>query len=168
MKKIWLVGTLFVIILLLFFPFAEAFTFTETRTETPQLFYVTKENTNQFQFIYTHSIHLSDVIENYVVKDGDIQLHSMEYSDVAIGMPGYAEEGERLEYKDGEYTLFYDNKTLEGFTIYIGDVDHSLRFLYGESSYDLKKSLKRGKSYLFEVRKLSLFDILKGAKLNGR
>lgn len=167
MKKIWLIGTLSVIILLLFFPFAEAFTFTETRTETPQLYYVTKENANQFQFIFTHSIHLSDVTEKYVVKDGDIQLHSMEYSDVAIGMPGYAEEGERLEYEDGKYTLFYDNKTLEGFTIYIGDVDYSLRFLYGGSSYDLKKTLERGKSYHFEVRKLSLFDMLKGAKLNG-
>ncbi len=167
MKKIWLFGFIPIIILLFFIPFREAFTFTETRTENPAIYYVTKESANQFELIFTHSIHLTDVKENYVVKNGDIQFHSMEYSDVAIGMPGYAEEGERLEYKDGKYTLFYENKIVEGFTIYIGDVDYSLSFVYGERSYHLKESLIRGKSYHFEVRKLSLFDMLKGAKLNG-
>ena len=34
----------------------------------------------------------------------------MEYSDVAIGMPGYAEEGQTLIYEDGKYTLIIMTK----------------------------------------------------------
>ena len=80
------------------------------------MYYLPLENELNFKLVFTHSIHLSDVIETYeVMATKDIQLLSMEYSDVAIGMPGYAEEGQTLIYEDGVYTLSYDDAILAEF-----------------------------------------------------
>ena len=58
------------------------------------MYYVALEDERRFQITFTHSIHLSNVIETYEVMDTyDIRLNSMVYSDVVIGMPSYVEEG---------------------------------------------------------------------------
>ena len=49
------------------------------------------------------------------LPSNEFQLVSMEYSDVAIGMPGYAEEGQTLIYEDGIYTLQYMMQHLKEF-----------------------------------------------------
>ena len=132
------------------------------------MYYLALEDESIFQIVFTHSIHLSDVIETYEVIDTyDIRLHSMVYSDVAIGMPSYAEEGQTLIYEDGTYTLYYDEAILPNFTLYIGDVDYALKFQYEDKAYDLKGNLSRGKSYLFEIKKVSLYNKMKGVELNG-
>lgn len=169
MKKI--IG-LFLIILLVgfcFIPIFPALTFTETRTEHPTIHFVALEKKESFQIIFTHTIHLTDVIENYRVLDSnDIQLVSMQYSDVAIGMPGYAEEGQTLSYENGVYTLIYDKAVLNDFILHIGNVDKKLDFHYNGKNFNLKEELERGKSYVFEVKKISLFEKVEGVKLNGR
>ena len=132
------------------------------------MYYLTLEDERRFQIVFTHSIHLSNVIETYEVMDTyDIRLNSMVYSDVAIGMPSYAEEGQTLIYEDGTYTLYYDEAILPDFSLYVGDVDYSLSFRYEEVDYDLKENLSRGKSYLFEIKKVSIYDKMKGVELNG-
>ena len=94
MKKVLGLLTIALAIVFLFIPIFPVFSFTETRTEHPTMYYLTLEDERRFQIVFTHSIHLSDVIETYEVMDTyDIRLHSMVYSDVAIGMPRYAEEG---------------------------------------------------------------------------
>ncbi|MFJ5770053.1 DUF1850 domain-containing protein [Psychrobacillus sp. NPDC093180] len=167
MKKI-LVGLIILMPIIFFIPFWSAFTFTETRSEDPVLHYIPMSRETNFQIIFTHSIHLTDVIESYKVIDSHkIQLLSMQYSDVAIGMPGYAEEGQTLQYENGIYTLRYEEAILKDFTLHIGDVDYKLSFNYGTKDFNLKEELVRGKSYLFEVKKLSLYEKMKGVELNG-
>ena len=168
MKKVLGLLTIALAIVFLFIPIFPVFSFTETRTEHPTMYYLTLEDERRFQIVFTHSIHLSDVIETYEVMDTyDIRLHSMVYSDVAIGMPSYAEEGQTLIYEDGKYTLYYNEAILPNFTLYIGDVDYALRFQYEEKVYDLKGNLSQGKSYLFEIKKVSIYDKMKGVELNG-
>ena len=168
MKKVLGLLTIAAAIVFLFIPVFPVFSFTETRTEHPTMHYVALEDERRFQIAFTHSIHLSDVIETYEIMDTyDIRLHSMVYSDVAIGMPSYAEEGQTLIYEDGTYTLYYDEAILPDFTLYVGDVDYSLSFRYEEVDYDLKENLSRGKSYLFEIKKVSVYDKMKGVELNG-
>lgn len=77
----------------------------------------------------------------------------MEYEDVAVGMPAHAEEGQTLTYENGKYKLEYENTTMDQFTLYIGNIDLDLYVNYGDKNYNLKKSLKRGNSYVFEVKK---------------
>ncbi|MEK5040854.1 DUF1850 domain-containing protein [Sporosarcina sp. FSL K6-3457] len=159
---------LVVIAVLCFIPVQQAFTFTEHRTEHPKLFYIPVESDDSFQIRYVHSIHLTDVIESYeLTVDQKIRLVSMQYEDLAIGLPGYAEEGETLSVNDGVYTLTYDDNVIDSFVMLIGNVDAELAFRYLGAELDLKKQLVRGKSYTFCVKKLSIYQLLKGVNMNG-
>lgn len=167
MKK-WLVVILVFVgaVVLCFVPYERAITFTETRTDRPIVFYKALNEGGDFQLVFTHSIHLTDVVESYrVLQDSDIQLLSMQYSDVAIGMPSSAEKGQTLEYENGVYTLRYDNATLKQFTLHIGDVDYKLQLHYGAEIIALKESLTRGKSYVLQIQKLSFYQKMKGVEL---
>ncbi|MEK3978002.1 DUF1850 domain-containing protein [Psychrobacillus sp. FSL K6-2836] len=150
-----------------FIPFQKAFVFTETRTEDVVFFYMPIREDIKFQVIYTHSIHKSNVLESYRITNANkIQLISMEYEDLAIGMPGYAEEGQTFEEKDGIYKLSYDDKVINSFTLLVANIDMDLIFRYENKNYDLKKLLERSKSYKFEVKNISLYEQWKGVKMN--
>ena len=155
---------LIIIFICIFFsPIFKVFSFTETRTNNPQIFYIDVTEAKGFQIRFTHSIHLTDVLESYEIKDSnELKLVSMEYEDVAIGMPAYAEEDQTLTYENGKYTISYKNKTIDNFTLYVGNVDYDLFFNYDNKEYNLKENLGRGSSYLFEVKTVSLYDKLKG------
>lgn len=150
-------------------PIKSAFTFTEHRVENPRVYYVPLKSTTSFQIRYVHSIHLTDVIESYeVTADQKIRLLSMQYEDLAIGLPGYAEQGETLTMQDGVYTLTYNDNVIDSFVMLIGDVDAELAFRYLGNELNLKKQLVRGKSYTFRVAKLSFYQMLKGVNMNGK
>ena len=171
-KKVVPLILIFILQLLFFFliPIKPAFTFTEHRTENPRrLLYPFEKVRTEFQIRYVHSIHLTDVIESYeVTADQKIRLLSMQYEDLAIGLPGYAEEGETFTVQDGVYTLTYDDNVIDSFVMLIGDVDAELAFRYLGKELNLKKQLVRGKSYTFRVAKLSFYQMLKGVNMNGK
>jgi len=153
-------------IIFLFSPFFAVFSFEETRTNNPQSYYINVSKENNFNIRYTHSIHLTDVIEAYEITDSNqMRLISMEYEDVAIGMPAHAEEGQTLSYENGKYKLEYSNQIIDAFNLYVGDINLDLAFLYEGKTYDLKKSLGKGHSFLFEIKRISLFDKLRGAEM---
>lgn len=167
MKRwVWLTIVCIVVLSVAFFiPTKYVLTFTETRTNEPSMYYIALNKEQQFEIVFTHSIHLTDVKERYqVLENGDIQLLSMQYEDVAIGMPSYAEEGQTLIYEDGVYTLSYDEAVLQNFTLYIGDIDAALTLYSAGSEFNLKQQLIRGKSYVVEAKKLSLYDKMKGVE----
>ena len=169
-KMVPLILFIILLVLILFLiPIKSAFTFTEHRVETPEIYYIPLKNDNRFQIRYVHSIHLTDVIESYeVTTNYEIRLLSMRYEDLAIGLPGYAEEGETFSVKDGVYTLTYNNNVIDSFVMLIGDVDAELAFCYLGMELNLKKKLVRGESYTFRVSKLSLYQMLKGVNMNGK
>lgn len=170
MKYKVIVPLILVVIAVFFFlPIQQAFTFTEYRTENPKLFYIPVASNDSFQIRYVHSIHLTDVIESYeITADQKIRLVSMQYEDLAIGLPGYAEEGETFSVNEGVYTLTYDDNVIDSFVILIGNVDAKLAFRYLGNELDLKRKLVRGKSYTFCVKKISIYQILKGVNMNGK
>lgn len=163
---------MFVIIILIcvgsltfYFPFQQAFVFTETRSDNPIFLYLPVEEERDFQIKFTHSIHKSDVIELYkITKDAKIQLVSMEYEDLAIGMPGYAEEGQTFEEKDGIYKLSFTDEVINSFTLLVANIDMDLIFQYEQKDYDLKQLLERSKSYEFKIQNISLYEQWKGVK----
>ena len=165
MKRIaLLLGVLFIVgFIMLFVPFYKVFSFTETRMNNPKMYYINVSKDESFQILYTHSIHLTDVIETYeATESSKLKLVSMQYEDVAVGMPAHAEEGQTLIYEDGTYKLTYSDTILEEFTLYIGDIDLDLQLRYDGEVYNLKENLKRGHSYLFRVQIISLYDKLRG------
>ncbi|HWK23517.1 MAG TPA: DUF1850 domain-containing protein [Ureibacillus sp.] len=164
MKKTLFLLIIFILgIIFLFSPIFTVMSFEETRTNNPQRYYINVSKENKFNIRYTHSIHLTDVLEAYEITDSNqIKLLSMEYEDVAIGMPAHAEKGQTLTYKDGKYKLVFSNQTLDDFSLYIGDINLELAILYEGETYDLKRNLERGGSYLFNIDRISLFDKLRG------
>ncbi|KGR90204.1 RocC [Ureibacillus massiliensis 4400831 = CIP 108448 = CCUG 49529] len=168
MKRLTLlISTIIVlIIVVMFIPIFKVFSFTETRTNNPHMYYINVSKDNLFQIRFTHSIHLTDVLETYEITDSNrLKLVSMEYEDVNVGMPAHAEEDQTLTFEDGKYKLSYKDKTIDNFTLLIGNVDYDLFFQYKGEEYDLKKSLIRGSSYLFEVKNISLYDKLRGVMI---
>jgi len=170
MKRLALLIIIIVVMGIVFFvsPMFTVISFTETRTNNPQMYYINVFKDKNFEIRYTHSIHLTDVLETYTItKSRRLKLVSMEYEDVAVGMPAHAEEGQTLTYENGKYKLEYENTTMDQFTLYIGNIDLDLYVNYGDKNYNLKKSLKRGNSYVFEVKKVSLYDKLKGVVMKN-
>lgn len=167
MKK-WLALIILVLsVVMVFIPYERSITFTETRTEQPVMFYLPLDKEYNFQIIFTHSIHLTDVIESYqVLPTNELQLLSMQYEDVAIGMPSSAEAGQTLTYENGRYLLRYDDAKLEEFTLHIGDVDYKLNLQHNNEVIPLKEKLTRGKSYVLKIEKLSFYQKMKGVELD--
>ena len=152
-----------------FLPFQKAFVFTETRTKEHVLFYIPTTQESKFEIMYTHSIHKSNVLESYsITRTNKIKFISMEYEDLAIGMPGYAEEGQKFEEKEGIYKLSYDDEIIDSFTLLVANIDMDLIFRYEYKDYDLKNILERSKSYKFEVKNISVYEQWKGVKMNDR
>ncbi|MCL1697964.1 MULTISPECIES: DUF1850 domain-containing protein [unclassified Lysinibacillus] len=150
----------------IFLPLQKVFAFTETRINDPAVHYIPLTTEDTFEIRYTHSIHKTDVLEHYKCVDGtSIQMLGMEYESLAIGMPSYAEKNQTLTERNGKYFLQFDNEIIGNFTIYIGDLDLDLVLDYENYEYDLKKDLQRGKSYLFEVKRLSLYEQWKGVRM---
>lgn len=171
LKKLTLPILLSVLLLCLayfFLPIHKVFTFTEYRSDHPKTFYVKLKDEQEFQIRYVHSIFLTDVIENYeVTADNAIRLLSMQYEDVGIGLPGYAEDGQTLKFIDEMYTLTYDYNIIDSFVLFVGDVDADLAFIYEGKETDLKTYLTRGKSYTFSVERQSTYQQMRGVNMNG-
>ena len=163
--KMIIIGFSIIILLSVFIPYKWSFVFFEQRTTRP-VAYLPLEQEKTFHIRYTHSIHLSDVIETYKVTDNHaIQLSSLEYEDFAIGMPSGAGKGEKFIEKDGKYYITNMSQVFPSFNMMVGDVDRDLALRYEENEFDLKKFLKRGETYTFQVARLSLFDQLRGVKI---
>lgn len=163
-----LLSALLVALVIIFLPIHKVFTFTEYRTDHPKTYYLKMEDEREFQIRYVHSIFLTDVVESYrVVDQYAIQSLSMQYEDVGIGLPGYAEEGESLSVKDGMYTLTYEHNIIQSFVLFIGDVNADLAFRYRGHEVNLKNYLTRGKSYTFRVQRQSFYQLMKGVNMNG-
>lgn len=96
---------LLIILSLLFVPFKTALIFYKENTDKMEAFLPLNKG-DSFQIIFTHSIHLTDVVEKYRITD-DLNIHQYEfvYEQYGIGMPSNAEEGETFVYEDGKYHI---------------------------------------------------------------
>lgn len=152
----------------LFYPYREMIVLEEIRSEKPISYYLPLHSDRHFQVNYTHSIHLTNVKEQYRITDrGQLRFEFMQYEDVAIGLPGYAEEGETLEIKDGIYTLTFENRVIDSFVLYVGRVNTGLSLRYKQIDYNLKGFLRKGHSYDFHVAKVSNYEVLRGVRIDG-
>lgn len=158
-----------VMVIVLFYPYRQVIILEEVRSEQPKAYYLPLHENRNFQIHYIHSIHLSNVKEQYRITDnGKLRFEFMQYEDVAIGLPGYAEEGEALQVEDGVYTLTFENRVIDSFVLYVGRVNTDLSLRYEQQDYHLKEFLQKGHSYEFHVAKVSNYKMFKGVRLNGK
>ena len=157
-----------VLVILAFIPYKWSFVFFEQRTTHP-VAYLPLENEKSFQIRYTHSIHLSDVIETYEVTNRyKIQLSSLEYGDFAIGMPSGAGKGEKFVEKEGKYYITNMSQVYPSFNLLVGDIERDLAFRYIGVEHNLKDYLTKGDTYTFQVARMSFVDQLRGERISER
>ncbi|ARK25590.1 hypothetical protein SporoP37_13620 [Sporosarcina sp. P37] len=157
-----------VLLIALFYPYRQIIVLEEVRSEQHEVYYLPLREDRHFQINYIHSIHLSNVKEQYLITENEkLRFECMQYEDVAIGLPGYAEEGETLQVEDGVYTLTFENRVIDSFVLYVGRVNADLSLRYQQKDYHLKEFLQKGHSYEFYVAKVSNYELLKGARVDG-
>lgn len=169
-RKILLLMTILasVVLIVIFYPYKKVIVLEEVRSEKPISYFLPLHTDRHFQVNYIHSIHLSNVKEQYKITDHEkLRFEFMQYEDVAIGLPGYAEEGETLVVEDGVYTLTFENRVIDSFVLYVGRVNADLSLRYEQKDYHLKDYLQRGHSYNFHVTKVSNLELLKGVRIDG-
>jgi hypothetical protein len=167
MKKVLISVLLLLILPVLIFtiPFIKAVTFYYEDTGK-LLAYLPIDEMDTFQIKYTHSIHLTDVIETYEVSDKKIRQIELSYDTFAVGMPSGPEGNETFERKDGRYILSNMDRTFPFIDLTTGQVVANHRVLFEGKEYELKDYIKPGTWVRISYETMSLFQLLKGVKIN--
>lgn len=119
-----------------------------------------------FKIKYTHSIHLSDVVESYKpTKDLKIQQYELMYEDFAIGMPDNASEGEVFEQKDGKYYIRNMNRVFPHFDMRTGKVRANHRIIYNGIEYPMAGFIEPGTWVRFTIDKINIYQQLEGVNI---
>lgn len=157
---------LMIIPLTLFVPYKEVLVFTY-QDQDELLAYVTLIDDTSFQIQYTHSIHLSEVVETYRLSQHHIIQIELAYEDFAVGMPAHAEGSEVFEVKNGTYYIRNMKRDFPWIDLRTGQVRANHRLIYQEEVYPLSKFIEPGTWVRIATKKLSILDQLKGVNMNG-
>ncbi|WP_449622520.1 DUF1850 domain-containing protein [Robertmurraya sp. Marseille-Q9965] len=153
------------IAILVFIPFKQALVFKYQNT-SQVLAYIPLPKEQTFKIKYTHSIHLSDVIESYrILNDGQIQQYELTYEDFAIGMPSEAGEGEIFEEKNGKYYIRNMTRVFPFIDLRIGKVRANHTVIYKEREYPLANYIEPGTWVRIKSEELNLLQLLKGVNI---
>lgn len=170
-KKQYVIGflLLFVLSLILFVPFRTALVFYKQNTSQVEA-YLPIEEGDSFQIIFTHSIHLTDVVEFYeVLPDDSIRQNEIIYEHYGIGMPANASDGGTFVYEDGKIHIKDMNRVFPSIQMRNGKVVPRHRLVWGEEAEHmvwLKDYFEPGARFTLKVDKLSLWQLLKGVKIH--
>ncbi|MED4850735.1 DUF1850 domain-containing protein [Caldifermentibacillus hisashii] len=159
---------LVIMLTVLFIPFRKSLVFYERNTGQIAAYLPVKEG-DTFQIIFTHSIHLSDVIEKYrVLPDDTMEEYEFVFEEFGIGMPSNAETGQTFEYKDGKYHIKDVGNVFPSMMIRNGKTVSKHRLVWGENEEHIVKFndyLKPGEIYKVQVDHLSLWQSVKGVEI---
>nr|WP_295973782.1 DUF1850 domain-containing protein [uncultured Bacillus sp.] len=122
-----------------------------------------------FQLKYTHSIHLSDVIDSYIVtSDHQIKQTAMTYEDFSIGMPENAQNGEIFEHKNGKYYLSNMNRIFPYFDLRTGKVRANHMLIVANKEYPISSFIEPGTWIRITIKKLNIWQQWKGVNILER
>lgn len=165
----WLISILLMSLLILFlFPVQKAVVFYYEKTSN-QAAYLPLESGESFQIIFTHSIHLSDVIEKYrMTEDNQIEQYEIVFEQFGIGMPSNAGEGEEFVYENGKYHIKNISRIFPSMNIRNGETVSRHRLVWGEEQHRVwfNDYFPPGAWYTVKVEDLTLWQIMKGVKIH--
>ncbi len=121
-----------------------------------------------FRVEYTHSIHLSQVVEWYnISKNQHIVQTKLTYEDMAIGMPSSAEAGEVFTMTtDGQYEIGKMNRIFPSISMRIGKVKANHLLHIQDRTYPFTSYFEGGSGVKLSVGKLSLWQMWKGVNVH--
>ncbi|MED3551597.1 DUF1850 domain-containing protein [Cytobacillus praedii] len=153
------------IAIIIFIPMKEALVFQYQNTGNV-LAYIPFSAEDHFKIKYTHSIHLSDVVESYVItEDDEIKQYELMYEDFAIGMPENASDGEIFEQKNGKYYIKNMNRVFPYFDLRTGKVRANHTIIYRKKEYPLSDYIEPGTWVRIKTEKVNLLQQLRGVNI---
>ncbi|MCS0672533.1 DUF1850 domain-containing protein [Cytobacillus firmus] len=156
------------IAIMFFIPIKQAVVF-EYQNKGKVIAYFPIKEDRTFKIKYTHSIHLTDVVESYTItEDGSIKLFELMYEDFAIGMPENASDGETFEQKDGKYYIKNMKRFFPSFDLRLGKVRANHRMILQGEEYVLTDYIEPGTWVRIKPKKINLFEVLKGVNILGK
>jgi hypothetical protein len=163
-KLYLIVGGIFLYILLTI-PIYSALVF-EYENKGKLLAYLPINSDDKFDILYTHSIHLSPVLESYSVRENKIVQNRLEYQDFAIGMPADAEGNEQFIQEDGKYIISNMNRVFDTIDLRVGQVISNHTIIHAEKKIPFSTFVKKGTWIRIKVRHISIWEILKGGNID--
>ena len=168
-KKLFIIVLLIMIILLSFVPFRSALVFYDENTDNIDAYLPINEG-DTFQLIWKHSIHLTDVVEKYIIMDNkNIKQTEIVYEEFGIGMPSNALEGEEFFYEDGKYHVKNLNNIFPEINLRNGKTVSENRLVWGQKNEHkvyLNEYFEPGAWFTVKVENLSLWQSLKGVRIH--
>ncbi|WP_428911412.1 DUF1850 domain-containing protein [Niallia sp. Krafla_26] len=153
------------ILFFLFTPFKKCLVF-QFQNSGQVLAYIPISSGETFQIKYTHSIHLSDVMDYFeVTEDGHLKQYQLMYEDFAIGMPSHASKGEIFEERDGKYYLKNMNRVFPSFDLRLGKVRANHTIVFKGDEYPLSQYLEPGTWVRVKMERISLWQQWKGVNI---
>ncbi|SEB20680.1 hypothetical protein SAMN05421743_12841 [Thalassobacillus cyri] len=149
----------------LFYPYQYVLALHTKDTDKPSLFLPVEEG-DRFQIKFTHSIHLSDVIEEYEVKDKKLIPVQLIYEDTAVGMPSNAGEGETFKAKDGKYYITGLKGEHKYIDLSVGQVKAKHTILFKDRSYLLKEYVGGGTIVRIQPLYINNWELLRGVNVH--
>lgn len=168
-----LIIILLVIMLSLTIPVRSAVVFYEENTDEITAFLPLKAG-ETFDIIFTHSIHLTDVVEKYqVTEDLNIMQYEIIFEHFGIGMPSNAEGEEVFEYKDGKFHISNLSNLFESMNIRNGRTVSEHRLLWQTEKDETQNMVwfndyfEPGAWFTVKVEKLTIMQYLKGVEIDA-
>ena len=153
------------ILILLFMPMKECLVF-QFQNSGHVLAYIPISKGETFQMKYTHSIHLSDVVDRYLITESSqVKQFELIYEDFSIGMPAHASKGETFERNNGKYYLKNMNRVFPSFDLRIGKVRANHTLIYQEKEYPLSHYLEPGTWVRIKIERINLWQQWKGVNI---
>lgn len=158
-----------VVMIALFYPFKTALIFYKENTNDMEAFLPLQVGDN-FQIVFTHSIHLTDVVEKYQVTESlHIKQYEIIFEEFGIGMPANASEGEEFAYEDGKYHIKNMNRNFPTINIRNGKTVSKHRLLWGNRAEHMvwfNTYFEPGAWFTLKIEKLSLWQMMNGVKIH--
>ncbi|WP_181349288.1 DUF1850 domain-containing protein [Thalassobacillus sp. CUG 92003] len=151
--------------LVLFYPFRYVLAIHYVKTDDLGAYLPVSEE-DHFQLKFTHSVHLSDVVEEYEMKRTQLYPIQLIYEDTAIGMPSNAAEGETFTERDGKYYITNLNGVHDKLSLVVGEVRADHTIIYKGQSYLLKEYVGAGSWVNIKPLRMSNWELLRGEKLH--
>lgn len=133
--------------------------------------YLPIEAGQTFQIIFTHSIHLTDVVEKYeITEDRQIKQYEIVFEEFGIGMPSNAEGNEEFIYENGKYHIKNMNNLFPSMNIRNGKTVSKHRLIWKdnkgkEHTVNFNDYFAPGEWYTVKVGKLSLLETWEEVKI---
>lgn len=153
-------------IIVLFLPYKQVIAFQYENTEKVLAYVPIGEHNATFSLQFTHSIHLTDVVETYEICDENtICQKEISFEEFGIGMPSNAIGQEQFSEIDGRYYIKNMERIFPFIDIRIAKVYPKHLFIFNQQTFSLPEIIGSGTWVRMQAKKITLWQQLKGVNM---